>query len=171
MNPNQWKTRALKAEKLAERLQVKLNKSDFAVFDATMKSLNHNWQLKFDMIVKMFEAVTEQIKGNERHGRIIIESLRIGIDKFGTATNMRDTSKAIKDIREDAGLLVQWYDDIGYTGIHEWFKAWSADVNSIDNNADNAGQVMDKVIENHGFDFTPESMGIGWREMLNSKNK
>lgn len=169
--PNEWRKRALDAEKRVAILQAKLNKSEYKVFDMAMTRLNNNWQNKFDMIVQMFAAVTDQIKGNERHGRIIIESLRMGITKFEMARTMNHTAEAIAEIKADNVLLVQWYDDIGYVGIGEWFKAWTADVNAIDNDADNAGQIMDKVIENHGFDFKRKTMGLTWQEMAGIKTR
>ena len=163
--PHEWKKRALDAEGKLASMRKKLAMSDYAKHDKQMTSLNKNWQLKFDMVVQMFESVVDQITDNERHGRVLIESMRMSVSDFELATNMTDTARALREVKADTARLVKWYDDIGYTGISEWLKAWNQDLESIDHESEDAGDQMDKIIEAHGFEFKPKKMNINWREM------
>ncbi|CAN8139252.1 hypothetical protein THIOSC15_1400002 [uncultured Thiomicrorhabdus sp.] len=163
--PHEWKNRALYAERKLIALQKKLDRSDFKEHNKQMTTLNNNWQMKFDMVTQMFESVVNQITDNERHGRVLIESMRISIEDFHTATNMRETANALREVKDDVTRLVSWYDDIGYTGIAEWLKIWNQDLEAIDHNSEEAGELMDKIIKDHGFEFKPKTIGINWQEM------
>lgn len=165
----EWKRRALAAEKQLQRLQQQPPKL-VGLNELALEQLNRNWQLKFDMITQMFHAVVDQVKDNERHGRVIIESLRMSMSDFQQAKDMRESAAALRAVKADTDMLIKWYDAIGYIGISEWMRDWNADLEAIDHNSPEAGEQMDKIIADHGFEFKKREMGITWREMLNMKN-
>ena len=50
--------------------------------------------------------------------------------------------------------------------LRKWFKDWTADVNGIDADDDNASEYMADIIEKHGFEFEIKSMPVTHREIL-----
>jgi len=50
--------------------------------------------------------------------------------------------------------------------LRKWFKEWTADVNGINAEDDNASEYMADIIEKHGFEFNIKSINVSHNEIL-----
>lgn len=52
------------------------------------------------------------------------------------------------------------------TELRKWFKDWTADVNAINAEEENASEYMADIIEKHGFEFEIKSIPVTHKEIL-----
>lgn len=140
-------------------------------YDKVMTELNNAWSDKFDMIIQMFEAVVKEVQDNERVGRLSIEILRDNIEAYYLATSQKDIAEATRKMKQSASELVAFYDDMGYATIGEWFRQWTLDINAVNLSDNEAGEKMDQLIDEYGFEFKRLSKRKGpklptWKEMI-----
>ncbi|MBN2606733.1 MAG: hypothetical protein JXR47_05295 [Thiotrichales bacterium] len=63
-------------------------------------------------------------------------------------------------------LFAAALDDAGTLGeAKRWYESWTQGVESIDHSAEDAGEQMDALIEQHGFEFSLRPVDVSHQEM------
>jgi len=155
------KTKTPSRKEMLERMTKAEHLADTR--EAEMVQLNKNWGMKFDMILKMFEAATEA-KIDEK-----IKELSDLMDLVNSATSIQDAALNLRKCKELMEEINTAYLTQSLSILH-WFKTWSNDVDSIDHTDPQAGEKMDQVIAQHGFEFTVKPIWVSHEEMCGRIN-
>lgn len=120
--------------------------------------------------IKRLEKENEQLK---MMNKLQADSYIAGLQKVSDHWSMKfsmivDMFEA--QMNNDIEVTKGVYRPVTLNEFKTWFKEWAEGVNAIDAEDENAGDEMAKLIDDHGFVFTPKKVNVSLKEILGVKN-